>query len=135
MIFKNIPVISWDLYTDLEENEKNISHIIQIPNNIMDECLNEHIGKTPIVIKIKTLTDEICFGNVEISNDNLVVIPHWALHKLNIDVFSTVSLESVELVKIGKIVLKAMDSKYVYWEKLREQLEEIFSGFLCFLGN
>jgi len=140
MIFQNIPVISWDIYDDVYDNanantnavvnyEKNISHIIQIPNNMMDDFLTKHTTTHPLVIKIKTMTNEICFGNIEISNDNMVVMPHWALHKLNIDVFSMVSIEPVELVSIGKIMLKAIDSKYVYWDKLREQLEERFSQF------
>lgn len=134
MKFKNIPITSWDLY-DPDNPEKNIGHSIKIPNRYMDEILYAITGSNPVCIEIISMTDNKeaksnCFisGNIEIGDDEIIVVPFWALSKLGIEPFSLVSIENVNNVrKAGYIKVRADVSDYVYWDALKETLESEFS--------
>jgi len=134
MKFNNIPVTSWDLY-DPDNPEKNIGHSIKIPNRCMDEMLYTITGEQPMCIEIMSMKDSteakshcVISGNIEISEDEIVVVPFWALSKLGIVPFSQVSIENVNNVrKAGYIKVRADVSDYVYWDALKETLESEFS--------
>ena len=134
MKFRNIPIISWEL-ADPDNPEKNIGHSIKIPNRCMDEMLYHHNTNEPICIEIITMNDAtnakchcIVSGNVEVSDEEIVVVPFWALSKLGVDQFSLVSIENVTNVrKAGYIKVRATSSEYVHWDGLKETLETEFS--------
>lgn len=138
MKFKNIPITSWDLY-DPDCPEKNIGHSIKIPNRCMDEMLYTFKGDEPICIEIISMEDTpnakahcIISGNVEIGEDEIIIVPYWALSKLGIEPFSNVSIENVDNVrKAGYIKIRADHSDYVYWDGLKETLESEFSKINC----
>ncbi len=134
MKFINIPIISWELI-DPDNPEKNIGHSIKIPNRCMDEMLYRHNSSEPLCIEIIMMSDAtnakrrcIVSGNVEVGNDEMVVVPFWALSKLGAEAFSLVSIENVTNVrKAGYIKVRAVTSDYVYWDGLKETLETEFS--------
>ena len=134
MKFINIPIISWELI-DPDNPEKNIGHSIKIPNRCMDEMLYQHNSSEPLCVEIIMMSDAtnakrhcIVSGNVEVSDDEMVVVPFWALSKLGAETFSLVSVENVTNVrKAGYIKVRATNSDYVYWDGLKETLETEFS--------
>ena len=143
MKFKNIPITSWDIY-EPENPEKNIGHSIKIPNHCMDEMLYSITGYEPMCIEIMSIVDSplakancIVSGNIEIGNDEIVVVPFWALSKLGIEQFSLVSIENVSNVrKAGYIKVRADVSDYAYWDGIKETLETEFSKINCIsVGN
>ena len=134
MKFINIPIISWELI-DPDNPEKNIGHSIRIPNRCMDEILYQHNSSEPLCVEIIMMSDAtnakrhcIVSGNVEVGNEEMVVVPFWALSKLGAETFSLVSIENVTNVrKAGYIKVRANNSDYVYWDGLKETLETEFS--------
>jgi hypothetical protein len=82
-------------------------------------------------------TNCIVSGNIEIGNDEIVVVPFWALSRLGIEQFSLVSIENVSNVrKVGYIKVRADISDYVYWDSIKETLETEFSKINCIsVGN
>jgi NADPH-dependent glutamate synthase beta subunit-like oxidoreductase len=101
----------------------------------MDEMLYSIKGTDPVCIEIISMNDSnkakcncIISGNIEIGEDEIIVVPYWALSKLGIDPFSLVSIENVNNVrKAGFIKVRADVSDYVYWDNLKETLESEFS--------
>jgi len=134
MKFNNIPITSWDLY-EPENPEKNIGHTIKIPNRCMDEMLYSHKNDGPIFIEIISMKDVpnarchcLVFANVEITEDEIVVVPYWSMTKLGVEPFELVSIENVNNVrKAGFIKVRANHSDYIYWDGLKETLETEFS--------
>jgi hypothetical protein len=134
MKFINIPIISWELI-DPDNSEKNIGHSIKIPNRCMDEMLYHHNSSEPLCIEIIMMSDAtnakrhcIVSGNVEVGDEDMVVVPFWALSKLGAETFSLVSIENVTNVrKAGYIKVRATTSDYAYWDGLKETLETEFS--------
>jgi hypothetical protein len=134
MKFTNIPIISWELI-DPDNPEKNIGHSIKIPNRCMDEMLYQHNSSEPLCVEIITMNDAtnakrrcIVSGNVEVGDEEMVVVPFWALSKLGAETFSLVSIENVTNVrKAGYIKVRATTSDYAYWDGLKETLETEFS--------
>jgi len=134
MKFINIPIISWELI-DPDSPEKNIGHSIKIPNRCMDEMLYHHNSSEPLCIEIIMMSDAknakrhcIVSGNVEVGDEDMVVVPFWALSKLGAETFSLVSIENVTNVrKAGYIKVRATTSDYAYWDGLKETLETEFS--------
>lgn len=133
-IFNNIPITTWDLY-DPERIEKNYGHTISIPNRVMNSILEyqpETENPEPIYIEIKPMTEIpaaesycIVFGNTEITENEVVVVPGWAFQKLGIDVFTEVSLENVTNIrKVGYMKVQANLSDYAWWDSLKETLEQ-----------
>ena len=142
MKFENIPVISWDIYSDNLSLEKNISHSIIIPNNIMDTLLYHKTDTdNPILFieikdmnenKISKLYNCLVFGNIETSDTNVCVLPFWAMSKLQLSQFEKISIENIrDLSKIGFIKLKANISNYVYWEDIKKMLENELEKYRC----
>jgi len=131
MKFNNIPVLSWELI-DPDTPEKNIGHSIRIPNRCMDEMLYHFNGNEPMCIELRSMlepsTQCVISGTIEVGEDEIVVVPYWALSKLRLEPFSMVSLENVGNVrKTGFIKVRATHSSYVYWDGLKETLETEFS--------
>jgi hypothetical protein len=131
MKFSNIPILSWELI-DPDAPEKNIGHSVRIPNRCMDEILYHFNSDTPMCIELRSMADPsfqcVIFGNIEVGEDEIVVVPYWALSKLRLEPFSMVSLENVDTVrKAGFIKVRATHSSYVYWDGLKETLETEFS--------
>ena len=130
MKFNDLPILSWELI-DPDNPEKNIGHSIRIPNRCMDEILYHFNGEVPMCIEIKSMVAPgavAIFGNIEIGNDEVIVVPFWTLAKLGLEPFSLVSIENVENVrKAGFIKVRPNHSSYIYWEGLKETLEAEFS--------
>lgn len=131
----NLPIISWDIY-DPDNPEKNYSHTIKIPNRCMDEMLYVHRGDGPLFVEIvptnKTPTNRkyrcLVFANAEVCDEEAVVVPYWSMAKLGLEPFDIVSIENVDNVrKASYIKVRANSSEYVYWDGLRETLEEEFN--------
>lgn len=110
----------------------------------MDEMLYSITGYEPMCIEIMSNVDSlsakancIVSGNIEIGNDEIVVVPFWALSKLGIEPFSPVSIENVSNVrKAGYIKVRADVSDYAYWDCIKETLETEFSKINCIsVGN
>ena len=142
MKFENIQVISWDIYSDNHSSEKNISHSILIPNYIMESCLNNKTDTdNPILfIEIKDMNDNkitqvsnsLVFGNIEVTDADVCVLPFWAMSKLQLLEFGKVSIENANFIKkIGFIKLKANISNYVYWEDIKKILENELENYRC----
>lgn len=141
MKFENITVISWDMYDDNDSFEKNVSHSIIIPNNIMDTFFQEQTNSgTPIFIKIKDMnTTKLCennnfivFSDIEVNDKNVCVLPFWAMSKLQLQQFDTISIENINyLEKIGFIKLKANNSNYIYWDDIKKMLENELQKYQC----
>jgi hypothetical protein len=142
MKFENIPIISWDIYDDNNNNsQKNLSHSILIPNHIYDAFLCNNTEDNPILfIKMKDITqtnlDEtnnfLVFGNIEVTDMNVCVLPYWAMSKLNFSQFQHISIENINCIKeIGYIKFKANNSNYVYWEDIKKILENELENYRC----
>jgi hypothetical protein len=142
MKFENIQVISWDIYSDNHSIEKNLSHSIMIPNYIMESCLNNKtdIDNPILFIEIKDMNDNkitqmsnsLVFGNIEVTDANVCVLPFWAMSKLKLLEFGKVSIENANFIKkIGFIKLKANISNYVYWEDIKKILENELENYRC----
>jgi len=137
MKFENIQVISWDIYGDIHSSEKNLSHTILIPNNIMDRFLYSNLEPdNPILfIEIKDMNgnkNSLLFSNTEVSESNACVLPYWAMSKLQLSQFDMISLENVNNIqKVGFIKIKANISNYVLWEDIKKILENELENYRC----
>jgi hypothetical protein len=137
MKFENIQVISWDIYGDIHSSEKNLSHSILIPNNIMDTFLYNHLEpNNPILfIEIKDMNghkNTLLFSNAGVTESNVCVLPYWAMSKLQLSQFDMISLENVNNIqKVGFIKIKANISNYVFWEDIKKILENELENYRC----
>ena len=123
----NLSIISWELYNgDLSKNE---SHIIALPNRCMDQLISTDIG-TFITIGIN---NAIQIGNCEvIHEENIVVVPHWVISKLNVEQFDTVvvcHIQSSTIKQIGRMKIRSTISDYAMWEDIKKILETELSQF------
>jgi len=129
----NIPVISWDIYSP-DESYKNVGNIIAIPDNIYYKMINELTEFNPLFVEI-TKTDEsgfnqsncrcLLFGNIISIEQDVIVLPYWAMAKYGLEPFQNVSIENVDnLQNIDYIQVRANNSDYVHWSSLKEILEE-----------
>ena len=136
MKHNNIPVTSWDIYNP-DEPDKNIGNTIAIPDNIYYKMINELEDFNPLFIEI-TKSEEIgynqsncrclVFGNIISIEQDVIVLPYWAMSKFGLEPFVNVNIENVNnLQKIDYIQVRANQSDYVYWSSLKEQLEENLS--------
>ena len=141
MKFENITVISWDIFDENDNYEKNLSHCVIIPNNIMDTFFRDqtNVG-TPIFIQIKDMdTTKLCennnfivFSDIEVTDKNVCVLPFWAMSKLHLQQFDKISIENIiSLEKIAFIKLKANNSNYVYWDNIKKMLENELEKYQC----
>ena len=136
MKYNNIPVTSWDIYNP-DELDKNIGNTIAIPDNIYYKMINELEDFNPLFVEI-TKSEEIgynqsncrclVFGNIISIEQDVIVLPYWAMSKFGLEPFVNVNIENVNnLQKIDYIQVRANQSDYVYWSSLKEQLEENLS--------
>jgi hypothetical protein len=136
MKYNNITVTSWDIYNP-DEPDKNIGNTIAIPDNIYYKMINELEDFNPLFVEI-TKSDEIgynqsncrclIFGNIISIEQDVIVLPYWAMSKFGLEPFVDVNIENVNnLQKIDYIQVRANQSDYVYWSSLKEQLEDNLS--------
>jgi len=136
MKYNNITVTSWDIYNP-DETEKNIGNTIAIPENIYYKMINELEDFNPLFVEI-TKSEEIgynqsncrclIFGNIISIEDEVIVLPYWAMSKFGLEPFVNVNIENVNNLQIiDYIQVRANQSDYVYWSSLKEQLEEKLS--------
>ena len=136
MKYNNIPVTSWDIYNP-DESDKNIGNTIAIPDNIYYKMINELEDFNPLFVEI-TKSEEIgynqsncrclVFGNIISIEQDVIVLPYWAMSKFGLEPFADVNIENVNnLQKIDYIQVRANQSDYVYWSSLKEQLEDNLS--------
>lgn len=123
----NLSIISWELYNgDLSKNE---SHIIALPNRCMDQLISTDTG-TFITVGIN---NAIQIGNCEVVPDeNIVVVPHWVISKLNVEQFDTVvvcHIQSSTIKQIGRMKIRSTISDYAMWEDIKKILETELSQF------
>ena len=142
MKFTNIQVMSWDIYGDIHNSEKNLSHLILIPNHIMDKFLCSELDtNNPILfIQIKDMNIQndnllgksLIFSNTEVSESNVCVLPYWAMSKLQLSQFDMISIENVNNIeKVGFIKIKANNSNYVFWDDIKKILENQLINYRC----
>ena len=79
MKFENIQVISWDIYGDIHSSEKNLSHSILIPNNIMDTFLYNHLEpNNPILfIEIKDMNGFLYINTGDFVESCTAIVEHF----------------------------------------------------------
>ena len=123
----NLSIISWELYNgDLSKNE---SHIIALPNRCMDQLISTDTG-TFITVGIN---NAIQIGNCEVVHEeNIVVVPHWVISKLNVEQFDTVivhHIQSSTIKQIGRMKIRSTISDYAMWEDIKKILETELSQF------
>jgi hypothetical protein len=129
----NIQVMSWDMYSP-DELDKNISNTIAIPDNIYYKMINELTEFNPLFVEI-TKSDEsgynqtncrcLLFGNIISIEQDVIVLPYWAMAKYGLEPFQNVNIENVDnLQSIDYIQVRANNSDYVHWSSLKEILEE-----------
>ena len=123
----NLSIISWELYNgDLSKNE---SHIIALPNRCFDQIISVD-ESTFITVSIN---NAIQIGNCEVVQDeNIVVVPHWIISKLNVEQFDTVvvhHIQSTNIKQIGRMKIRATISDYAMWEDIKKILETELSQF------
>jgi len=133
MKVENIPVISWDIYSP-DEFDKNVGNTIAIPDTIYYKMINELTEFNPLFVEI-TKSDEsgfnqsncrcLLFGNIISIEQDIIVLPYWAMAKYGLESFQNVSIENVDnLQSIDYIQVRANNSDYVHWSSLKEILEE-----------
>lgn len=142
-LFENITVISWDMSGHLNADEKNLSHSILIPNHILDKFLSsmQHDSDDPVLyIEIKDMAGPkdnliykcLVFSDVGSTENDVCVLPYWAMAKLQLEQFSKVSIENINNIrKVGYIRLKANHSDYAYWDNIKEILERELDKYRC----
>ena len=124
----NLSIISWELYNgDISKNE---SHIIALPNRCFDQLISNDESSTFITVSIN---NAIQIGNCEVVHEeNIVVVPHWIISKLNVEQFDTVvvcHIQSSFIKQIGRIKIRATISDYAMWEDIKKILETELSQF------
>ena len=124
----NLPIISWELYNgDLSKNE---SHIIALPNRCFDQIISVDESSAFITVSIN---NAIQIGNCEVVHEeNIVVVPHWIISKLNVEQFDTVvicHIQPLSIKQIGRIKIRATISDYAMWEDIKKILETELSQF------
>jgi hypothetical protein len=133
MKVENISIISWDIYSP-DEPEKNVGNIIAISDKIYYKMINELTEFNPLFVEI-TKTDEngfnqsncrcLLFGNIISIEQDVIVLPYWAMAKFGLEPFQNVNIENVNnLQNIDYIQVRANNSDYVHWSSLKELLEE-----------
>ncbi len=133
MKVENIPVISWDIYSP-DEFDKNVGNTIAIPDTIYYKMINELTEFNPLFVEI-TKSDEsgfnqsncrcLLFGNIISIEQDVIVLPYWAMAKYGLESFQNVTIENVDnLQSIDYIQVRANNSDYVHWSSLKEILEE-----------
>jgi hypothetical protein len=123
----NLSIISWELYNgDLSKNE---SHIIALPNRCMDQLISNDTG-TFITVGIN---NAIQIGNCEVVHEeNIVVVPHWVISKLNVEQFDIVVVCHIQpstIKQIGRMKIRSTISDYAMWEDIKKILETELSLF------
>ena len=137
MKVKNISIISWDIYSP-DDLEKNVGNTIAISDKIYYKMINELTEFNPLFVEI-TKTDEsrydngynqsncrcLLFGNIISIEQDVIVVPYWAIAKFGLEPFQNVNIENVDnLQSIDYIQVRANNSDYVHWTSLKEILEE-----------
>ena len=133
MKVENIPVISWDIYSP-DELDKNVGNTIAISDKIYYKMINELTEFNPLFVEI-TKTDEngfnqsncrcLLFGNIISIEQDVIVLPYWAMAKYGLEPFQNVSIENVDnLQSIDYIQVRGNNSDYIHWSSLKELLEE-----------
>jgi hypothetical protein len=137
MKVKNISIISWDIYSP-DEPEKNVGNTIAISDKIYYKMINELTEFNPLFVEI-TKTDEngfnsgfnqsncrcLLFGNIISIEQDVIVVPYWAIAKFGLEPFQNVNIENVNnLQNIDYIQVRANNSDYIHWSSLKEILEE-----------
>jgi hypothetical protein len=133
MKVENIPVISWDIYSP-DDIDKNVGNTIAISDKIYYKMINELTEFNPLYVEI-TKTDEsgfnqsncrcLLFGNIISVEQDVIVLPYWAMAKYGLEPFQNVTIENVDnLQNIDYIQVRANNSDYVHWSSLKELLEE-----------
>jgi hypothetical protein len=133
MRVENIPVISWDIYSP-DELDKNVGNTIAISDKIYYKMINELTEFNPLFVEI-TKTDEngfnqsncrcLLFGNIISVEQDVIVLPYWAMAKYGLEPFQNVTIENVDnLQNIDYIQVRANNSDYIHWSSLKEILEE-----------
>ena len=133
MKVENIPVISWDIYSP-DDIDKNVGNTIAISDKIYYKMINELTEFNPLFVEI-TKTDEngfnqsncrcLLFGNIISIEQDVIVLPYWAMAKYGLEPFQNVTIENVDnLQSIDYIQVRANNSDYVHWSSLKELLEE-----------
>lgn len=133
MKVENIPIISWDIYSP-DELEKNVANTIAIPDNIYYKMINELTEFNPLFVEITKSDDNgfnqsncrcLLFGNIISIEQDVIVLPYWAMAKYGLEPFQNVTIENVDnLQSIDYIQVRANNSDYVHWSSLKEILEE-----------
>ena len=137
MKVENISIISWDIYSP-DEPEKNVGNTIAISDKIYYKMINELTEFNPLFVEI-TKTDEngfnngfnqsncrcLLFGNIISIEQDVIVVPYWAIAKFGLEPFQNVNIENVDnLQNIDYIQVRANNSDYIHWSSLKELLEE-----------
>jgi hypothetical protein len=122
-----LSIISWELYNgDISKNE---SHIIALPNQCFDQIMS--IDESTFITV--SINNAIQIGNCEVvPEENIVVVPHWIISKLNVEQFDTVvvhHIQSSNIKQIGRIKIRATISDYAMWEDIKKILETELSQF------
>ena len=123
----HVSIISWELYNgDISKNE---SHVIALPNRCLDQIIS--IDESTFITV--SINNAIQIGNCEVVPDeNIVVVPHWIISKLNVEQFDTVivhHIQSSSIKHIGRIKIRATISDYAMWEDIKKILETELSRF------
>ncbi len=123
----NLSIISWELYNgDVSKNE---SHIIALPNR----CIDQIIAIDESIFITVSINNAIQIGNCEVVHEeNIVVVPHWIISKLNVEQFDTVVICHIQpssIKQIGRIKIRATISDYAMWEDIKKILETELSQF------
>ena len=142
-LFKNITVISWDMSEHPNADEKNLSHSVLVPNYILDRFLSSmhNDNNEPVLyIEIKDMNGPkdnliykcLVFSDVGSTENDVCVLPYWAMAKLQLEQFGKVSIENINNIrKVGYIRLKANRSDYAYWDNIKEILEKELDKYRC----
>jgi len=143
-LFKNVSVMSWDIYSDPNADEKNLSHSVLIPNYILDAFLGStnlnDISNPVLYIEIKDMSGPkdnlihkcLVFSDVGSTENDVCVLPYWAMAKLQLEQFGKVSIENVNNIrKVGYIRLKANRSDYAFWDNIKQILETELEKYRC----
>jgi hypothetical protein len=133
MKVENIPVISWDIYSP-DELDKNVGNTIAISDKIYYKMINELTEFNPLFVEITKSDDSgfnqsncrcLLFGNLISIEQDVIVLPYWAMAKYGLEPFQNVTIENVDnLQSIDYIQVRANNSDYVHWSSLKELLEE-----------
>ena len=132
-----LSVISWELYNG--DMSKNISHTIALPNRCLDRFMTDDSFINAFIVV--SINNAIQFGNCEIvyeyddigqNQQNIIVVPHWVISKLGLELFDQVIVAHVspdQIHTIGRIKICATISDYALWADIKTILETELSSF------